>query len=266
MTSLLLVGCGKMGSALLNGWLQHRDALHLSRIDIIEPNAPHALPGVLHHKSLDELGANYEPSIIIFAVKPQQLGEILPAYKKRFENAHPLYISIAAGKDLAFFAQHLGDHAHVVRAMPNTPALIGMGMTVLCSASTLPQSQRHIATQLMQSVGRVEWLDESQMDAVTALSGSGPAYLFYFIDALIRAGTSAGLSETIATTLAKQTILGSAALAEKSPESVEQLCKNVTSPGGTTEAALKILMQDHALEALIANAVHAAKKRSGELK
>jgi len=268
MNSLLLVGCGKMGGALLGGWEQRRAQLNLITIDVIEPDYPHAFAGISSYKHLDALPTNRLPAVIVFAVKPQQLADILPAYQKRFGEHRPLYISIAAGKSLAFFAGHLGENAHVVRAMPNTPALVGEGMTVLCAARTLPQSSRHVASQLMEAVGKVEWLEEeSLMDAVTAISGSGPAYVFLFLDALTKAGIRAGLPEKLATKLALQTVAGSCALADApGADSFEQLRKNVTSPGGTTEAALQILMEDRALEQLVEEAVMAAKERSIELK
>ncbi len=246
-----------MGGALLTRWkTQFPDY----RFDVIEPNAEGKW-----HKNLAALPQDYHPDIIVFAVKPQELEKILPEYRTRFA-AKPLYMSIAAGKDTAFFKKALGEHAHVVRAMPNTPALVGESMSVLYAADTLPASARNLATQLMQAVGKVEWLtDESLMDAVTALSGSGPAYVFLFLDALTKAGVAAGLPEAMAKTLAMQTVHGSLALAGQSAEGFEQLRKNVTSPGGTTEAALKILMKDGALETLVKEAVSAAVRRSMEM-
>jgi len=255
--SLLLVGCGKMGGALLARW---KTTFPNYRFDVIEPNSTQ------WHKNLGALPDNYTPGVIVFAVKPQQLDAILPAYCKRFGSHSPLYISIAAGKNLAFYADHLGAHAHVVRVMPNTPALVGQSMSVLSAADTLPASMRNTATQLMEAVGKVEWLDdESLMDAVTALSGSGPAYVFLFLDSLVKGGIAAGLPENIAKTLALQTVSGSLALAAGSHENLGQLRQNVTSPGGTTEAALKVLMSNNMLENMMKEAVLAATKRSKEL-
>jgi pyrroline-5-carboxylate reductase len=256
--SILLVGAGKMGGALLARW---QEKFPDYSFDVIEP--AQSKPG--WHKNLESLPKDYAPDVIVFAVKPQELAKILPAYRARFATK-PLYISIAAGKTLAFFAKYLGEHAHVVRAMPNLPATIGIGTTILCAAYTLSQSARDTAKKLMESVGMVGWVkDESQMDAVTAVSGSGPAYVFLFIQSLIKAGIAEGLPEELAKMLAIRTVQGSAVLADKTGESLEQLRKNVTSPGGTTEAALKILMENGALEKLLCKAVAAAAKRSKEL-
>ena len=263
-SSLVLVGCGKMGSALLARWQQTAPA-GISSFYIIEPhNTLHIASGGVQCTSLDALPSSVKPDVVVFAVKPQSLAGILPAYQKRFGTS-PLYLSIAAGKPIAFFTEHLGEHAHVVRAMPNTPAMIGGGMTALCAKDTLAESFRHIATALMEAVGKVEWVSEEAMHAVTALSGSGPAYVFLFLDALTQAGIAAGLSEATAKALALQTVSGSCALAADSHESLEQLRKNVTSPNGTTEAALNVLMKGDALKQLVAQAVEAAAKRSVEL-
>lgn len=263
--SLLLAGCGNMGGALLARWQQLLPA-GISQIIVVEPHnaIPHA-SNVTCVPSLDAVPADFLPDIIVLAVKPQQLEEMLPHYRDRFSHK-PLYLSIAAGKGLDFFATHLGEHAYVVRAMPNTPAMVGKGMTVLCARNTLAESSRAIATQLMQAVGIVEWVsDESQMHAVTALSGSGPAYVFLFLDALTQAGIELGLPENISRTLAMQTVEGSVELAKNSNEDFGQLRQNVTSKGGTTEAALNVLMAGDALKTLIHNALTAASWRSKQL-
>lgn len=264
-SSLLLVGCGKMGAALLERW---QSLPSLTHIDVIEPTGEHASgKRITQYKNLESLPTATAPSVIVFAVKPQMLEEVLPFYRARFAKSSPLYISIAAGKSLTFFAKHLGEHAHVVRVMPNTPAMVGAGMSVLCSANTLPQSARKQAEMLMKSVGKTEWVDtESLMDAVTALSGSGPAYVFLFLDSLTKAGVAAGLDEKLARSLAVETVSGSIALAQAIPENFERLRKNVTSPGGTTEAALKVLMSAGGMEDLVKEAILAAKARSIELK
>ncbi|MDE3015542.1 MAG: pyrroline-5-carboxylate reductase [Pseudomonadota bacterium] len=261
--TLLLVGCGKMGGALLQRWQDTR----IANISVIDPNDLdcHA-PGVSHHKNLESLSQNYIPDIVVFAVKPPQLPHILPAYRRRFES-NPLYISIAAGKTIEFFRKHLGDDIRIVRAMPNTPAMVGEGITILCKTNSLSDKDKNSAEILMQVTGGIGWTeDESLMDGVTAISGSGPAYVFLLLDALTKAGVDAGLGVELARTLALKTVAGSCDLATRSPgQSFEQLRKNVTSPGGTTEAALKVLMEDDALETLIKKAVCAAAKRSGEL-
>lgn len=254
-----------MGGALLARWQQLLPA-GIHQIVVIEPHNTVVQSGnTTCVTSLDAVPADFIPDIIVLAVKPQQLDETLPHYRDRFVNK-PLYLSIAAGKGLEFFAQHLGAQAHVIRAMPNTPAMVGKGMTVLCARDTLAESQRAIATQLMQAVGEVEWVsDESQMHAVTALSGSGPAYVFLFLDALTNAGIELGLPESVARTLALQTVEGSTELAKQSPENFDKLRTNVTSKGGTTEAALAVLMQGNALKTLMQNALTAASWRSKQL-
>jgi pyrroline-5-carboxylate reductase len=265
-SSLLLVGCGKMGSALLARW-QHTHPAGIQHFFVVEPDHYHAnTPLVTWVTSLESLPGDFVPDIIVFAVKPQLLPSLLPEYRARFSGAHPLFISIAAGKTLRAFSTQLGEHARVVRAMPNTAALIGEAMTVLCAAPSVSAAARNIATQLMQAVGQVIWIeDESQMDAVTALSGSGPAYVFLFLESLTNAGVAAGLPPDVARSLAIKTVSGSCALAAQSSEPFEILRKNVTSPGGTTEAALGILMNDGKFEKLLTEAVSKAVKRSHEL-
>lgn len=239
MTQLLLIGCGKMGGALLSRW-QH-DA-SIASIHVIDPvAAPKHEHHVSWHTSPQSL-PGITPSVIVFAVKPDTLEKILPEYKKHFEKYSPLYMTIAAGKTISFFKKHLGEHAHVVRAMPNTPATIGLGITALFAENTVSISARQKAEHLMQAVGKIVWLDkEKDMHTATALSGSGPAYVFYFLESLIEAGVKAGLPEALAKNLAIETLKGSAGLAEASHETLSQLRQNVTSSGGTTEAALSIL-------------------------
>lgn len=249
-----------MGGALLAGW-----QFMPMRFDVVEPNTHSMHPHSSWHREIASLPVGYRPDVIVLAVKPQQMDQVLAECKKHFAGQTPLYLSIAAGKNLSYYHAQLGEHAHVVRAMPNTPALIGKGMSVLAAHNTLPAAHKHTATQLMQAVGKTEWVDESLMDAVTALSGSGPAYVFLFLDALTQAGVAAGLSASLARTLALETVTGSCALAAHGHEAFEQLRKNVTSPGGTTEAALSVLMQDPGLVKLVQDAVMAAKKRSAEL-
>lgn len=263
LSSLLLVGCGKMGGALLASWQR---AFYATNFDVIEPayNTSEVM-GFTLHPNLDSLPKDYTPAVIVFAVKPQNLAEILPQYRARFGDK-PLYISIAAGKDIKFLSEHLGANAPIVRAMPNLPAMVGRGMIALSATASVPEAARKNATALMQAAGKVQWMEEAMMDAVTALSGSGPAYVFLFLDALAKAGVAAGLPEAATKTFALETLAGSCELARAGKDSFEQLRKNVTSPGGTTEAALAVLMKDDAFEKLVREAVLAAKKRSEELK
>jgi len=246
-----------MGGALLARW---RDS-GIASIEVIEPASYEAG----WHKNLESLPNDYSPDVVVFAVKPQQLESILPSYRQCFGNK-PLYISIAAGKTTDFFRKYLGDDIQMVRAMPSLPATIGKGTTIIYAKDGLSKSAGNIAKKLLESVGVVEWIeDEALMDAVTAVSGSGPAYTFLFMESLAKAGVTAGLSGDMARMLAIQTVRDSAILVDKAGESFEQLRKNVTSPGGTTEAALQVLMKGDALEKLVKEAVSAAAKRSKEL-
>lgn len=259
MKNILLIGCGNMGSALLARWqtLGHT-------IAVVEPNTIRAA-NITHVKNLAELPANISPELIVLAIKPQQLDVLLPELAAKFKNK-PAYLSIAAGKTLSYFAQHLGSDASIIRAMPNTPAMVGLGITALIANANTSSSTRDTATQLMQAVGEVVWLtDESQMDVVTAISGSGPAYFFSFMACLIEAAVKNGLSPEVAGKLVKQTAVGASALATQSKEGLCDLITNVTSKGGTTEAALGIFNKDEAQSRLINEAVNAAIKRAKEL-
>ncbi len=201
----------------------------------------------------------------MLAVKPQAMEEVLPAYR-RFAAGGALFVSIAAGKTLASFARALGGDAAVVRAMPNTPAAIGRGIAVACANARVSPAQRALAERLLAAVGEVGWVqDEALIDAVTAVSGSGPAYVFLLIECLAKAGEAAGLPAGLATRLARATVAGSGELARLSPESAAALREAVTSPGGTTRAALDVLMAKDGLEPLLRRAVLAAAKRSREL-
>ena len=267
INSLLLVGAGRMGSALLEGW-QRDSAPAIGHFSIVDPDRyQQNSDRISWYKTPEELPADLVPDVIVFALKPQEMKAQLVAYQKRFRGSDPLYISIAAGKTLKYLAKHLGKDARIVRGMPNLAALVGRGMTVLIADSHLPETARHTASVLMQAVGTVEWLaDEKLMDTVTAISGSGPAYVFLFLESLVSAGIEAGLSAELAETLALETAAGSCALADEHHETLAELRQNVTSPGGTTEAALKVLMRGKALEKLMKKAVKAAAKRSRKLK
>lgn len=266
MAELLLVGCGKMGSALLAGWQNiYAEAM---RFTVIDPGvAKNDHPNTNYYAHLSDIPADYAPDLIVLAVKPQQLDELLPEYARRFAANDVLYISIAAGKTVAYFKSHIGTQAKVIRVMPNTPALIGKGMSVMHAPSDVPPHMREMAVKLMQACGQVALIeDESLMDAATAISGSGPAYVFLFLECLTQAGMRAGLEETLSRQLALHTLSGAAQLAEHSKDSPETLRRNVTSPGGTTQAALDVLMQGNGLQILLNEAVDAARKRSVELK
>ena len=263
-TPLILVGCGKMGGALISGWLAR--GVPANGLIVIEPK-PTALPklprAVRVIADRAALPVSVAPRAVVFAVKPQVMDGVVPAYAGL---GRALYLSIAAGKPIAYFEAKLGKTARVVRAMPNTPAAVGRGMSVLAAGGAATKADRRLATDLMAAVGEVAWIDdEGQMDAVTAVSGSGPAYVFYLIEAMAEAGAKAGLPSDLAAKLARETVIGAGELARQSKDSADVLRRNVTSPGGTTEAALKILMGSTGLAKLMARAVAAAKKRSREL-
>ncbi len=266
LPALLLVGCGKMGGALLSGWLE-RDLAQ--RLVVVEPGPGAAgfagKPGVELLASAEAIAGDVAPAVVVFAVKPQAMAEVLPAYR-RFAAGGAVFLSIAAGKTLGFFARTLGADAAVVRAMPNTPAAIGRGIAVACANARVSPAQRALAERLLGAVGEVGWVaDEALIDAVTAVSGSGPAYVFLLIECLAKAGVAAGLPLDLASRLARATVAGSGELARLSPESAAALREAVTSPGGTTRAALDVLMAKDGLEPLLRRAVLAAAKRSKEL-
>lgn len=255
---VLLVGCGKMGGALLARW----QTLGLySTLYVIEPSLPET--GAPCLADIADIPAGFTPDIVVFAVKPQILPEILPAYAG-FRNA--LFLSIAAGRTIGFFEQRL-PAAAVVRAMPNTPAAIGEGVTVACANAAVTPAQKEQAEKLLSAVGDFMWVaDEKLLDPVTALSGSGPAYVFLLVEAMTQAGIKLGLVPDMAEKLARKTVTGSAALAAQSPDmTAADLRRAVTSPGGTTAAALEVLMTEPAMQDLFDRALAAASRRAGEL-
>ncbi|MCC7046099.1 MAG: pyrroline-5-carboxylate reductase [Alphaproteobacteria bacterium] len=268
--SLLLLGCGKMGGALLRGWLDQKIAGGgAAPVHVIEPNAEamrefSGAPGVTHVARAEDL-AGVRPGIVLLAVKPQTMDQGLAALA-RIAAEKPLFLSIAAGKTLAYFARHLGADAAVVRSMPNTPASVGRGATVAVPNRHVSAARRSQADRLLGAVGEVHWVeDEALLDAVTALSGGGPAYVFLLIEVLAQAGIDAGLPPDLARRLARTTVCGSGELARLSPDEPATLRQNVTSPGGTTLEALKVLMAPDGLQPLFTRAIAAATRRSREL-
>jgi pyrroline-5-carboxylate reductase len=263
--TVVLVGCGQMGSAMLRGWLKSGAA---SRFVVVEPaGAPEVLapsPRVDAHRIASELAEGLTPDAVVFAVKPQVIGEIVPAYR-RFARPQTVFMSIAAGTTIANLARHLGEAA-LVRVMPNTPAAIGRAISVACANPRVSPEQRQLCDSLLAAIGESTWVeDEGLLDAVTAVSGSGPAYVFLLIEALAEAGVKAGLPADLALRLARATVAGSGELARVSHEAPARLRENVTSPGGTTRAALDVLMGEEGLPELMARAVAAATARSREL-
>jgi pyrroline-5-carboxylate reductase len=264
--TIVLVGCGQMGSAMLRGWLRGDAA---GRFVVIEPaGVPGELAGsaaIEWHRAPEDVAADLAPEAVVFAVKPQILDSLLPAYRC-WVRPETLFLSIAAGKTIARIARHLGGEAAVIRCMPNTPAAIGRAITVACPNARVRQGQRRLCEQLLAAIGDSAWVgDEALMDAVTAVSGSGPAYVFLLIEALAAAGARAGLPPELSLRLARATVAGAGELALVSSEMPARLRENVTSPGGTTRAALDVLMAEHGLPELLERAVAAATARSREL-
>lgn len=262
---LLLVGCGKMGSALLQGWLNA--GLEAAQFFVQEPNPDAALADLGVHLNVDT-GALREaaPSVIILAIKPQLAVDVLPSIAL-LAAPETLVISLMAGVSINTMSDSLGGEVAFVRTMPNTPAAIGAGMTALYASSGTQDDQKAAAEALLAAVGQTVWLDtEKALDAVTAISGSGPAYLFHMVEALAAAGVNLGLPQDMAAQLAMQTIIGSASMLREDEADPRQLRVNVTSPGGTTEAALDVLMGDSGgLVDLMRRATQAAAARAGEL-
>jgi len=263
MGKLLLVGCGKMGGAMLDGWLSRG----LAAADVIVAEPVEALrpktAGLRAVGSTSEISET--PELVVLAVKPQTMDAVLPDLR-RFADEGAVFLSIAAGKTLKYFASHLGAVAKVVRAMPNTPAAVRQGITVACAAKGVSAAEKKRCQQLLEAVGEALWVDdEALMDPVTALSGSGPAYVFLLVEAMAAAGAKLGLSADMAMQLARATVAGSGELLKQSSEPAQQLRVNVTSPGGTTAEALKILMAADGIQPVFDKALAAASRRSREL-
>jgi pyrroline-5-carboxylate reductase len=265
LPSILLVGGGKMGSALLSGWITSK--VMPEKITVVEPNPSpvflRRMKGISLVSSPSDLPCNYSPDAIIFAVKPQIIPSVVGSYTKYLCNS--MAISVAAGVTIEQLEVLIGRHS-IVRAMPNTPAAIGRGITAAFSNDKVNTSQKRLCEQLLKVTGKMVWIEnESYMDAITAVSGSGPAYVFLLIECLTKAGIAAGLPNNLSSQLAESTIAGAAELAIKTNESPATLRENVTSPGGTTAAALKILMNPDGMPSLLERAVAAATARSKEL-
>ncbi len=265
---LLLVGCGKMGGALLRGWIEH--GIGAPSITVVEPDATTRESvarsyGVQALARPGELDPAYRPGAVVLAVKPQVMDQALPPYR-RFAEAGAVSLSIAAGRTAASLQRHLGARAAIVRAMPNTPAAVGRRITAAVPNEAVTSAQRELCDELLRAVGEVAWLgDESLLDAVTAVSGSGPAYVFLLTECLAEAGVEAGLAPELAMRLARATVVGSGELLRQSAEDPAALRQAVTSPGGTTEAALEVLIGPGGLQRLMTRAVAAAAARSRAL-
>lgn len=261
--TLVLVGAGKMGGAMLEGW--HRLGLKFDNAAVIEPEPTPELMalgqrGLRINPALDTIAA----AAVVIAVKPQSAPQALPAIKPVIRD-DTVVISIMAGRTLAFLEKALPGAA-LVRAMPNTPAAVGRGITVAVPNARVSRAQRDLAHRILAATGGVEWVgDEALMDAVTAVSGSGPAYVFLLAESLGRAGAAAGLPPDLAARLARATVAGAGELLHRSPLEAGALRENVTSPGGTTAAALDVLTGREGLDSVMERAVAAATRRSREL-
>ncbi|MDD9908131.1 MAG: pyrroline-5-carboxylate reductase [Ahrensia sp.] len=264
---LCLVGAGNMGGAMLGGWLA--DGYEPSAIEVIDPLPSDEMKAAMNEQGVRCLVSPIEavrPDILIVAVKPQIIGDILPALSGLVDEDN-LLLSVAAGTTInSLAAPFAPSHPRIVRVMPNTPAMVGCGMSVCVANSRVDASQKSVVTSLLSAIGEVAWVEEETlMDAVTGVSGSGPAYVFHLAEALANAGVAAGLPPDLAAKLASATVSGAGELMRQSHRSPADLRENVTSPNGTTAAALDVLMSKDGLAPLLERAVAAATERSREL-
>lgn len=264
---LLLVGAGKMGGALLTGWLD--GGLDPDSVFVRDPAAPDILSDEVRDKGVHLIenlaDMRTPPRVMVLAVKPQMVDEVLPPLKTAL-GTDTVVLSIVAGKTVAAMECHLGSDVAIVRSVPNTPAAVGRGISVAYSSANVNDDQREACDGLLQAAGVVTWTDdEAHLDAVTGVSGSGPAYIFLMAECLEEAGVDAGLDRELARQLARETVSGAGELLRQSDEAASILRENVTSPKGTTAEALKILMGSEGLQELVSRAVKAATQRSREL-
>ena len=264
-SSTLLFGAGKMGGAMLEGWLAQ--GLPPASLTVIDPMPADALKALAakHGFALNPAAPKGPFAVIVLAIKPQMLEAAAPQLKGLYD-ASTLLVSVLAGKTMADLTGRLPGLAAVVRAMPNLPASVGRGVTGAAASASVSKDQRRLADTLLKGIGRVEWVEgENLIDAVTAVSGSGPAYVFHLVECLAAAGVAEGLPRPVAERLARATIEGAGELLFQSELSPETLRQNVTSPGGTTAAALTVLMAADGLQPLMTKAVAAARRRAEEL-
>jgi pyrroline-5-carboxylate reductase len=260
--SIWLIGAGRMGGAKLRGWLSA--GVPPSALAVKEPNPSPELAALLEQYGIAEKHPS-PPDVVVLAVKPQIMAQVLDTVAP-LAGPHTAVLSIAAGRTVASIARHFPDGAAIVRAMPNLPAEIGRGITAAYANPHVSEPQRELCEKLLRAMGQVVWVEEeSLIDAVTAVSGSGPAYVFLLAECLAAAGREAGLPADLAERLARATVEGSGELLHRSHLAPAQLRENVTSPGGTTAAGLSVLMRENGLEALLRETVAAAARRSREL-
>jgi pyrroline-5-carboxylate reductase len=264
---LVLAGAGNMGGAMLAGWLE--GGLDPKRIVVQDPSPPPRIAELLARhgvKTVTTLSPSQTPpAVLLMAVKPQIMDEVFPPLAK-LAGPDTVVLSIAAGKTIAGFERHLPKGSAVVRSIPNTPASVGRGITVAAANAHVTQRQKALCNGLLAAIGEVAWVDdEALIDPVTAVSGSGPAYVFYLAECLAEAGVKAGLAPDLAAKLARWTVAGAGELLHRSDQPAGVLRQNVTSPNGTTFAALQVLMGEKGLQPIMTEAVIAATKRSKEL-
>jgi pyrroline-5-carboxylate reductase len=264
--TLVLIGAGKMGGAMLEGWL--KAGVPSNQIVALDPSPPAEIKALLekysiaHNPPIDRIEP---PEVLLVAVKPQIMDEVLKPLAG-LGASNPLILSIAAGKTIASFERHFGGSAAIIRTIPNTPAAVGQGITAMAANKNVTSQQMALAESLLLSIGEVVRVDnESLIDAATAVSGSGPAYIFYMTECLTAAAESVGLPHEVAVKLARATVAGSGSLMQQSGIDAATLRQNVTSPKGTTYEALQVLMADNGMKPLMIEAIKAATRRSKEL-
>ena len=264
--TLVLVGAGKMGGAMLEGWL--KGGAEPSRIVALDPAPPPEVKAMLERNGVrlnPDVGSIRDAEVVVVAVKPQLMEDVLPGVTG-LKASKPLVLSVAAGKTIASFERHFGSDAAVIRTIPNTPAAVGRGITAMAANPNVSPAQMALARSLLEAVGEVVTVEnEAMIDAVTAVSGSGPAYVFYLTECLAAAGEKAGLPKDLAMQLARATVAGAGELMRQSGTDAATLRQNVTSPKGTTYAALQVLMAENGMQPLFDQAIEAATKRSREL-
>ena len=264
--TLVLVGAGKMGGAMLEGWL--KGGAKPSHIVALDPAPPPEMKALFERTGIrlnPDISTITDAEVVVVAVKPQIMEEVLPALKP-LKMSHPLILSVAAGKTIASFERHFGTDAAVIRTIPNTPAAVGRGITAMAGNANVSAAQMGLARSLLEAVGEVVTVpNEAMIDAVTAVSGSGPAYVFYLTECLAAAGEKVGLPKDLAVQLARATVAGAGELMRQSGTDAGTLRQNVTSPKGTTYEALQVLMAEDGLQPLFDKAIAAATRRSREL-
>lgn len=264
--TLVLVGAGKMGGAMLEGWLA--GGADPRRIVAMDPAPPPEMKQLIARHDIrlnPEVATIRDAEVVVIAVKPQLMEEVLPGIVS-LKSSKPLVLSVAAGKTIASFERHFGSDAAVIRTIPNTPAAVGRGITAMASNPHVSPAQQALARTLLEAVGEVVTVDnEAMIDAVTAVSGSGPAYVFYLTECLAAAGEKVGLPKELAVQLARATVAGAGELMRQSGTEAGVLRQNVTSPKGTTYEALQVLMADDGMMPLFEKAIAAATRRSREL-